>query len=137
MPPGPAEPAGSANHPASVPTVPGAQVRPAFAESALAPKAAAALGMLFPFVGLPAGIIFLMLDDPRKTQIGWLLIGWSMLGSVLGIVPLLLTLGPLWALLKGMLPHPGGAPGGLPGLPNLGSDGIWMYPRLASVFSVI
>jgi hypothetical protein len=99
----------------------GAAVRPAFAESALAPKVAAALGMMFPYIGLPAGMIFLMLDDPRKTQLGWLLIGWSVAGTVINVVSLAITLGPLWALLRGMMPHPGG--GAAPSIPGLPTDG--------------
>ncbi|MGI4788484.1 MAG: hypothetical protein ACRYFS_06490 [Janthinobacterium lividum] len=96
---------------------------PALVESPLAPKAAAALGMLFPYVGLPAGIIFLMLDDPRKTQLGWLMIGWSLAGTILSIFSLAATLGPLWVVLKGMLPHPGGgSPTAVPGMPNLDGD---------------
>ena len=95
-------------------------VRPA--ESALAPKAGAALGLLFPWIGLPVGMVFLMLDDPRKTQLGWLLIGWSVLGTVLNTLALGALVGPLLALLKG-IPHPGGAaPGGLPSLPTDGAD---------------
>lgn len=97
-------------------------------ESPLAPKAAAAMGMLFPLIGLPAGIIFLMLDDPRKTKIGWLLIGWSIAGTVLSVVPLLLTLGPLLALLHGLAPHPGSPAPSIPGLPTdgvgAGGDGL-------------
>jgi len=100
-------------------------VRPALAESPLAPKAAAALGMMFPYVGLPAGMIFLMLDDPRKTQLGWLLIGWSVAGTVINVVSLAVTLGPIWAVLRGMLPHPG-APPAIPGLPTDGGEGLFL-----------
>jgi hypothetical protein len=108
----------------------GAAVRPAFAESALAPKVAAALGMLFPYIGLPAGMIFLMLDDPRKTQLGWLLIGWSVAGTVINVVSLAITLGPLWALLRGMIPHPGGgAAPSIPGLPTDGGEGLILLLR--------
>ena len=98
-------------------------VRPAAAESALAPKAAAALGLMFPYIGLPVGMVFLMLDDPRKTQLGWLLIGWSVLGTVLNGIALLVTLVPLWSLLKGMAHPGGGGSNGLPAVPNLGGDG--------------
>ena len=101
-----------------------AGIRPTFAESPLAPKAAAALGMMFPYVGLPAGMIFLMLDDPRKTQLGWLLIGWSVAGTVLSVLSLAATLGPLLALLKGFAPHPGGSPVSIPGLPSDGGAGL-------------
>lgn len=124
---GPAEVPGSS--PASLPAgnLPGAMpaaARPAFTESPLAPKAAAALGMLFPYVGLPAGMIFLMLDDPRKTQLGWLLIGWSIAGTVISFFSLAITLGPLWAVLKGMMPHPGGTPTAIPGLPTDSGEGL-------------
>ena len=108
--------------------------RPALAESPLAPKAAAALGMLFPYVGLPAGMIFLMLDDPRKTQLGWLLIGWSIAGTILSVASLAVTLGPVWAVLRSLLPHPGGsAPPAIPGLPADGGEGILLLAYLLHV----
>lgn len=101
------------------------------AESALAPKAAAALGLMFPFIGLPVGMVFLMLDDPRKTQIGWMTIGWSVLGTVLNSIAFSVLLGLLAPLLKA-IPHPGGGPGGLPGVPDLGGDGAGlMLPHLS------
>lgn len=84
---------------------------------ALAPKAAAALSLMFPFIGLPVGMVFLMLDDPRKTQIGWITIGWSVAGSVLNAIFFLVTLGPTLAILKSMLPQSGH--GSIPGLPSL------------------
>ena len=90
--------------------------------------------MLFPFVGLPAGMIFLMLDDPRKTQLGWLLIGWSLAGTVISIISLAATLGPIWAVLHGLLPHPGGgAAPAIPGLPTDGGEGILLLPCLLHV----
>ena len=98
---------------------------------------AAALGLMFPLVGLPAGMIFLMLDDPRKTQLGWLLIGWSVAGSILSILPLLLALGPIWALLRGALPHPGGSSPSIPGLPGgLGSPGDGLILLLGCWYGV-
>lgn len=93
-------------------------------ESALAPKAAAALGLMFPYIGLPVGMVFLMLDDPRKTQLGWLTIGWSVLGSILNGIALLATLAPLWGLLKAA--HPS-VPTGIPGVPNLSGDGTELF----------
>ena len=92
-------------------------------ESALAPKAAAALGLMFPYIGLPVGIVFLMLDDPRKTQIGWMTIGWSVLGTVLNSIAFSVLLGLLAPLLKGLAPHAGGSPSGLPAMPDMGGDG--------------
>ena len=105
-----------------------AAARPIPAESALAPKAAAALGMLFPFIALPVGMVFLMLDDPRKTQLGWLMIGWSVGGSVISTLLFAATLGPLWAALKTLMPHPGGgAAPSIPGLPTDGGLGLLLY----------
>ncbi len=98
---------------------PGMTPRPAPSAPALAPKAAAALGMMFPYIGLPVGIVFLMLDDPRKTQLGWLLIGWSIAGTVLNSLALAAILGPILALLRGFAPHPGG---GAPAMPDLPTD---------------
>ena len=42
--------------------VPLPSVRSEIMEVPLAPKAAAALGLLFPYVGLPVGMVFLMLE---------------------------------------------------------------------------
>ena len=130
MPEAPAASSPAASGPASLPGfAPSAPARPVLTESPLAPKAAAAMGMLFPFIGLPAGMIFLMLDDPRKTHLGWLLIGWSLAGTALSVVPLLLTLGPLLGLLHGLAPHPGSPAPSIPGLPTdggLGGDGLFL-----------
>ena len=76
----------------------------------LAPKAAAALGLIFPIVAIPAGIIFLMLDDARKVRLGWITIWWSVGGSVIGFILSLLSLAPLMGLLHGFAPHGGGNP---------------------------
>lgn len=63
------------------------------------------MGLLFPFIGLPAGMIFLMLDDARKARIGWVMIGWSLLGTVGGLILSVLASAPILALLKGFAPH--------------------------------
>ena len=89
----------------------------------LASKAAAALGMLFPWAGLPIGLAFLMLDDPRKVRLGWVAIGWSVAGTILGTLLLVLPLLSLWPLVKSLLSHPGAGGGvGLPGLPGAGGS---------------
>lgn len=101
---------------------------------ALAGKAAAALGLIFPWVGLPVGIVFLMLDDERKVKLGWATIWWSVLGTILSVLTLALPFGALWGMMKALAPH-GGAPGGLPGggipggvpsLPGADPDGFLM-----------
>jgi hypothetical protein len=92
----------------------------------LAPKAAAALGMLFPWAALPIGITFLMLDDPRKVRLGWIAIGWSIAGTVLSTILFVLPLLGLLPFLRSMLAHPGGLPGGggSAGMPSLGGSGL-------------
>ena len=125
MPSAPANGPGAAPSPAAaMPSMPPGRVAATY--SALAPKAAAALGMLFPLVGLPAGLVFLMLDDPRKTQLGWILIGWSLAGTLLSVVPLLLSLGPLLAVFRGLLPHPGAPAPAIPGLPTDSGEGLFL-----------
>ena len=120
------------------PTLPGTPVvsrLPVAAETGLANKAAAALGLMFPYVGLPVGIVFLMLDDPRKTQLGWATIGWSVLGSVLNGIAFTLLGGMLLAALKALMPHgAGGAAPSIPGVPDMGGDGAglllpWLLGR--------
>ena len=116
----------------------------AAAAYALSPKAAAALGLLFPWVGIPIGIVFLMLDDPRKAQLGWIAIGWSVAGTILSIVASLIVLGPLIAGLHSLLPtnplHGAGGRGASPSLPGLGGDDdlqlfgaafVWLLSRAA------
>ena len=90
----------------------------------LAPKAAAALGMLFPWAALPIGIVFLMLDDPRKAKLGWIAIGWSIAGTVLNVLLFVVPLIGLLPELKSLIPHGGGLPGGggMPG--GAGGGGI-------------
>ena len=122
-----AAPAGASGPSPAFPALAGspAASRLPLADTALAPKAAAALGLMFPYVGLPVGIVFLMLDDPRKTQLGWVTIGWSVLGSVLNAVAIAATLGPLLAALKALSPHgAGGAAPTIPGIPDMGGDGL-------------
>lgn len=102
-------------------TAGGASVRSAGLSNgnpALANKSAAALGLLFPPVALPVGMVFLMLDDPRKTQLGWITIGWSVVGTVLNVILFFLTLAPALAVLKPLIPG-GGHGGGLPALPPM------------------
>ncbi len=85
----------------------------------LAPKAAAALGLMLPWAGLPIGIAFLMLDDPRKVRLGWIAIGWSVAGTVLNLLLSLPLLLGLWSLVKSHAVGGGGIPG-LPGVPGNG-----------------
>ena len=102
----------------------------------LAPKAAAALGLLFPWAGLPLGLTFLMLDDPRKVQLGWITIGWSIVGTVLNGLAVLLPLATLWPVVKSLLSHPtAGGGGSIPGMPSLGGgEENFLFSCIFSVF---
>ena len=51
-------------------------------ESPAALWSSIALGALFPVISIPVGLVFLMLDDRRKAQIGW----WNILAGVIGTV---------------------------------------------------
>ncbi|MDX1933431.1 MAG: hypothetical protein SFU56_12550 [Capsulimonadales bacterium] len=72
-------PAGPAN-PAPTP-VPYAATADA-PDPAVALWAAVALALLFPFVAVPVGIVFLMLDDRRKAELGRATILWGVISSV-------------------------------------------------------
>ncbi len=75
---------GSAS-PASLPVSPmaAASYRPATMDPAVAIWSAIALGILFPYFAVPAGIVFLMLDDRRKAEVGRVTLVWGIIGSVL------------------------------------------------------
>jgi hypothetical protein len=57
-------------------------------DPAVAIWAAVALALLFPGVAVPVGIVFLMLDDRRKAEIGRITLVW---GVVFSLLHLLLT----------------------------------------------
>ena len=73
-------------------------------ESPMALWSALAMGLLFPAVALPVGLVFLMLDDQRKIQIGWWNILFGLLGTVLNGILVAITLGPLVAGLSRLVP---------------------------------
>ena len=43
---------------------------------------AVALGVLFPFFAVPVGIVFLMLDDRRKGEVGRITLLWGIIGTI-------------------------------------------------------
>jgi hypothetical protein len=59
-----------------------------------ATAAAVVLGLLFPALAIPVGIIFLMLDNKRKAAIGWQNIIWGVVGSVLHLIVTLASFTP-------------------------------------------
>ena len=81
---------------------------------------AIALGVLFPFFAIPVGIVFLMLDDRRKAELGRITLVWGILGTIFH------TLVTAW-MIKGAVDqvrayvpflNRGGASGGAITLPN-------------------
>lgn len=51
--------------------------------SAVAKRAAIALALTLPFLGLPIGWAFMMIEDSRRQAIGRFCVNWSLLGLVL------------------------------------------------------
>lgn len=104
----------------------------AAASASRANKAALWLGLLMPWFGLPVGMVFLMLDDDRKAQLGWIMIWWSLGGLALNIIGGIILSGILMSGLHSLIPtgalHPNGGGSSMPSLPDLGGDDI-ILPR--------
>ena len=95
----------SGSAPRPTPSAPGVFAPPAPAPTSSQPfVAAAAMGLLFPLIAVPVGIVFLMLDDPRKAAIGRSNIAWGVAGTILHTVATGLLLQPLvsYTLTKGL-----------------------------------
>lgn len=113
------------------PVAPQAGAQPAFAHvrnaaaSALANRSAVALGLMFPYFGLPIALAFMMCDDPRRQEVGRICLIWSVVSSVGHVLLALSGILSVSALMGAMLGSghagggglrlPGGMPGGLPG----------------------
>lgn len=120
----------------------GAKAMNAAASASRTTKTAAALGLLFPWIGLPVGMVFLMLDDDRKAQIGWITIWWSLAGFAINIIGGLILLVPLMNSLhslvpSGALPHSAGGNSSSPSLPDLGGDDLNLIGILAFLARVL
>ena len=76
----------------------------ASAESPAAFWSSVALGVIFPVISIPVGLIFLMLDDKRKSQIGWWNILFGLVGTVLNGILMAVSLAPLLMGASRMLP---------------------------------
>ena len=66
------------SYPAPAPAVTG--------DSSVARRAAIALALTIPFVGLPVGWVFMMIEDRNKQAIGRVCAVWSMIGLVLHLI---------------------------------------------------
>lgn len=106
----------------------GAAALNAAATASRSTKTAVWLGLLFPWIGLPVGMVFLMLDDDRKAQIGWIAIWCSLAGTAINIIGGLFLLGPLLSGLHSLIPsgalHAPGGNSSSPSLPDMGGDGL-------------
>ena len=76
----------------------------AAAESPAAFWSCLALGVIFPVISIPVGLVFLMLDDKRKSQIGWWNILFGLIGTVLNGILVAVSLAPLLMGASRMLP---------------------------------
>ena len=97
------------------------------ASASRAKKSAVLLALLMPWFGLPVGMVFLMLDDDRKAELGWIMIWWSVGSLVLNIIGGIILSGILMSGLHALIPsgplrNPAGG-SSTPSLPDLG-DGI-------------
>jgi hypothetical protein len=63
-----------------------AAYRPTSIDPAVAVWAAFALAFFFPFTAVPVGVVFLMLDDRRKAEIGRIALMWGVIFSLLHIL---------------------------------------------------
>ena len=98
-------------------------------DSGVATRAAIALALTFPWIGLPVGWVFMMLEDRRKQAIGRICAVWSMIALV---VHLLVTFVLLQSAMSQILPiltgvikarSESGGGGGVPSLNIPGSSG--------------
>lgn len=70
-----------------------------------------AMGIVFPMFAIPIGMVFLMLDDRRKAQIGWWNILFGLLGTLLNGILVAVSLAPLLMNVSRMIPGIGGIGG--------------------------
>lgn len=73
-------------------------------ESPAALWSSVALGLLFPMISIPVGLVFLMLDNKRKSQIGWWNILFGLLGTLLNGILVAISLTPLLMSVSKLLP---------------------------------
>lgn len=97
------------------PMMPGERVAPIMiaspsGDSGMAKRAAIALALTLPFIGLPVGWIFMMIEDSRKQAIGRLCANVSMIGLLLHLVLMYFGMQATMALAMKYLP---GIAGGL------------------------
>ena len=95
-------------------------------DSGVATRAAIALALTFPWIGLPVGWCFMMIEDRRKQAIGRICAVWSMIGLVLHLVFIVMAIPAAIAMIANALSLSSalkGQGGGNGGVPNLNIPG--------------
>jgi hypothetical protein len=77
---------------------PMAAVAPSTGDSGVAKRAALALALTLPWIGLPVGWIFMMIEDHRRQAVGRFCVVWSFVGLVLHLFVMYLGVASLTAL---------------------------------------
>ncbi len=98
----------------SVPNVPASPLpnlptAPQAEDPQLAFWSSLALGLLFPLYAVPVGIVFLMLDDRRRSEIGRFAIIFGIIGTVLHLIVTAALLRGTIAQVRALLPLSGAA----------------------------
>ena len=117
-----AERAAGASNPAVFMTPPVAST----GDSGVATRAAIALALTFPWIGLPVGWCFMMIEDRRRQAIGRVCAVWSMIGLVIHLVFLVTAIPAAIAMIANALSLSSalkGQGGGTNGVPNLNIPG--------------
>ena len=95
-------------------------------DSGVATRAAIALALTFPWIGLPVGWCFMMIEDRRKQAIGRICAVWSMIALVIHLVLLFVAIPAALAMIVNALSLSSalkGQGGGTNGVPNLNIPG--------------
>lgn len=84
-------------------------------DPSVARRAAVALGVAIPYVGLPVGWVFMMIEDQRKQEVGRICVYWSLISLVVQTVLMFIAAQAMVPFLMSAL-HAlaGGAARGLP-----------------------
>ena len=70
----------------------------------IAPWAAVALGLSFPFFAMPIGLIFLMLDSRRRSHIGRIALLWGTIGTILHLIGTIVALQGTVTRMRALIP---------------------------------
>ncbi len=82
------------------------------------------LGLLFPYIGLPVGLVFMMLDDDRRYEIGRLCVIWSCVSLAVHILVLMLVSIGMREILFAMIQGARGAASRAGGMGGYGGPGL-------------